>query len=197
MIAARVVAGEDHLDGDPAIQADLPRLVDDPHPAAGDLSGEEIVAEGPRLDVGRSGRAGRGRPRIRTPPASLGFRGLGRGGRDRPIQPGRIQPREAFAVVAGLAVLAERPTVVEVQQDQLGQQGRSLEIRRAVQELLDPRPIAALPGGSNRVQMSSTCRAAAGAEARGFEGGLAGHGASSCSHRSRISRSFRLIVRAT
>ena len=38
-------AGQDHLQGHHTVQADLPRLVDDPHPAAGDLLKQLVVAE--------------------------------------------------------------------------------------------------------------------------------------------------------
>ena len=153
------------------MQADLPRLVDDPHPAAGDLPGEEIVAEGPRPDLARPGRAGRLRPRAHRPSASPGFGRPGRSCRDRPIQPGRIQPREAFAVVAGLAVLAERTAVVELEQDQLGQQGERSTIRRVLQKVLDPRPLAALPGQleprADAVQMPGRLPAPGVAESNG------------------------------
>ena len=52
------LAGEDHLEGHGAVQADLPRLVDDPHAAAGDLAEQLVVAEAP----GMPGRGGSGRP---------------------------------------------------------------------------------------------------------------------------------------
>ena len=39
------LAGQDHLEGDDAIEADLPGLVDDAHAAAGDLLQQLVVAE--------------------------------------------------------------------------------------------------------------------------------------------------------
>ena len=41
----RQLAGQDHLEGDDAVQAHLPRLVDDAHAAAGDLLQQLVVAE--------------------------------------------------------------------------------------------------------------------------------------------------------
>ena len=55
------LAGEDHLEGDDAVEADLPGLVDDAHAAAGDLLQQLVVAEvanpcaGPRCRRRRSG----------------------------------------------------------------------------------------------------------------------------------------------
>ena len=44
-------AGPDHLQGDRAVQADLPRLVDDPHAATAQLAADLVVAEGSCADT--------------------------------------------------------------------------------------------------------------------------------------------------
>ena len=52
------LAREDHLERDGAVEADLPRLVDDPHAAAGELVDQLIIAEVadvPRPVSGESG----------------------------------------------------------------------------------------------------------------------------------------------
>ena len=58
-------AGEDHLERDDAVQADLPGLVDDAHPAAGDLLQQLVVADRSPREERRGGglfvRDGRGR----------------------------------------------------------------------------------------------------------------------------------------
>ena len=53
------LAGEDHLERDGAVEADLPGLEDDAHAAAGDLADDLVVAE--VADAGGFGRAGCGR----------------------------------------------------------------------------------------------------------------------------------------
>jgi hypothetical protein len=51
----RQPARRDHLQGDNAVEADLPRLVDDAHAAARDLREQFIVAEGGARTLGGSG----------------------------------------------------------------------------------------------------------------------------------------------
>ncbi len=64
----RVPAGQDHLEGDDAVEADLAGLEDDTHPAAGDFLQQLVIAEAPRQGV---------RPKLRGVPGG-GVRG-GRG----------------------------------------------------------------------------------------------------------------------
>ena len=46
------LAGQDHLEGDGAVEADLPGLEDDAHAAAGDLADDLVVAEVADADGG-------------------------------------------------------------------------------------------------------------------------------------------------
>ena len=63
--------GPDHLQGDWAIQADLPRLVDDPHAAAAELAADLVVAKMSAWDIGGGGgvaAVGIGLRQIAAPP---------------------------------------------------------------------------------------------------------------------------------
>jgi hypothetical protein len=44
------LAGKDHREGDDAVEADLPRLVDHAHAAPGNLLDQLVIAEVPHLD---------------------------------------------------------------------------------------------------------------------------------------------------
>ena len=51
LVVAGELAGEDHLERDGPVQADLPGPVDHPHAAAGDLAEQLVIAE--VADAGR------------------------------------------------------------------------------------------------------------------------------------------------
>ena len=80
-------AGQDHLEGDEAVEADLPGLVDDAHAAAGDLLQHFVVAEVAQPRRGVGGRRGRGGWACRRPGRRSVRRGPGRG-----IAPGTRRP---------------------------------------------------------------------------------------------------------
>ena len=70
------LAGQNHLEGDRPVEAHLPRLVNDPHAAAGDLLEQFIVAEVPDgADTGRPGSGAGTTPRSRW--SRPGGRGVG------------------------------------------------------------------------------------------------------------------------
>jgi hypothetical protein len=102
----RQLAGEDHLEGDHALELDLPGLVNHAHATAGNLLQQLVVAE--RADfpqrAGRSSRAGRKRRRVSR---HLGARG-GRG----PQRPGQVLKsltvgQEGFQLRGDVCVLGQ------------------------------------------------------------------------------------------
>jgi hypothetical protein len=91
-------AGQDHLQGDEALELRLPRLVDHAHAAAAEQA-QHLIARHDRQRRGRSGR------------------------RRRPCQgaihPRRVQGRKAIEIVCRLRLPTGAAPIVNVQQDQL------------------------------------------------------------------------------
>jgi hypothetical protein len=100
------LTGQDHLQSDDAVEALLPRPIDDAHAAAGDLVEQLVVADA--TPVGCFGDD-------RSLPA--GRRGRRRG--DGVGQAGGVEGGEAGAVVVGTRILAVKPAIVDLQGEQL------------------------------------------------------------------------------
>ena len=153
-------AGLDHLQGDEAVEAPLAGLVDDAHPAPRDLLQQLEVAE-VLAEAGPSGRRrplpGAGRDRrllpfgvddlrviglrlvALAPHLLLGGRVEGRGDRGALIG----EPTE---ILLRRRSLAQAPTQLHLEREQLDQQLGPVAFRSAIQFVLDPRPPAFAPG---------------------------------------------------
>jgi hypothetical protein len=133
---------QDHLEGDDAVQADLPRPVNHAHPAARDLFLQLVVAEAAEVGVGR-GSTGLGAVKGRL--AGAGAAGVFAA--DGPGEPGRVKVWETVPVVFRSRLLPATAAMKHVQQHQFPQQHRLLLRLRSRQEVLKARRGAGPPGG--------------------------------------------------
>jgi hypothetical protein len=203
-------SGQDHLQGDQALQGPLPRLVDHAHAAPAQLGQDLIAGYGwerrgagqGRGRLGQFGSAGASGKRGWRIAGDVAAAKVGRGRRGRELRresvpdPGGLGGETDLVLGRG-GPLALCAAILGVQQHQLMQQRRPFRPRRVAEEVLDPGPAAGLPGelkpGTHAVQVVGEGRP----QPCGGRRGRVGHRAISCSHSVRIKRIFRLIVRAT
>jgi hypothetical protein len=156
LVLAGELGGADHLEGDGAVETDLPRLVHQAHAAAAELARQLVVAE-----VANAGALGQ-RPRIRpidgggaVRVVGVGLGGLGPSGLPRerglPLGDEGVDERglleEACAVLLRLGPFAAAAAQLQLQGQQPAQQRRPLRLRDLGQVVLDPRPLPTPPGG--------------------------------------------------
>ncbi len=162
LLRAGEIRGRDHLQGDEALQARLPRLVHHPHAAATQQAQDFVAGHRRQTRLPDSGPGGwRRRPgggrvahrRGRAARARAVAVGSGRGGgrrdgrsfrEDSPDQADVIG--EAPGVVVRGDALAAPPAVVDVQPEQLAQQFRPLRALCPGQELRQGGPLTLPPG---------------------------------------------------
>jgi hypothetical protein len=127
LVRAGVGPAPDHLQGHRAAQAALPGPVDHAHATPAQLL-EKLI-------TGHGRQAGR----------SLGTT-IGEHYGRVPKQGGQRQVREADAVLLRLGVIAGLPAVVNLEGDQLAQEGGPVRLRRVAQVVFDAGPLPRLPG---------------------------------------------------
>ena len=188
--------GGEHLQGHRPIEADLPRLIDDPHAAAAQLADQLVVAE--------TAQAG---PRLVVSVARVALGGRGRPGLEGRVDHGGMLGESAVVLLRG-RLLALPPAPLALDPQQLVEQRRTSRLVHAGQEVLDPWPRAPLPVALEAVGLRvdpgpvrrrhlghGGLRQAAGTSGPGRHGAQ-GVLSSSDAHRLRIRSSLRSIDRS-
>ena len=132
-LGGRMRAAQDHLQGDDAVELDLPGLVDNAHSAAVQLAEDFVTRDGRLIRARRRGpEAGRNGQRRGTP--------------QRPGQPARVQRGKPRLVILRARLLTAAAAAGDVRLNQLLEQFGTFRLGCIGQEVFDPGALHGVPG---------------------------------------------------